>query len=88
MKALAVPRTLAAGNRAVTGSSTTGGRPTPQVTARPSARGKRPLVGEAVGKITHALKAGGADIIAAPRLLASLAPKTASLLNRGSWQGA
>ncbi|MET1066139.1 MAG: hypothetical protein ABWX85_14390 [Arthrobacter sp.] len=79
MKALVVPATPAPRG----GSPHNGGRPTPKVTALLTSLGKSPLTGAAVRKSAHALKAGGADIIAAPSLLTSLGPNTASMLNRG-----
>ena len=76
------PGTLAAGDLLVVGSPINGWRPTPKITAMLSALGKGHLKGvkaaafdtrvrmfmhgDAAKKITHALKAGGADIIAQP----------------------
>ena len=76
------PDALAAGDLLVVGSPINGWRPTPKITALLSALGKGSLTGvkaaafdtrvrmfihgDAAKKITHALKAGGADIIAEP----------------------
>jgi flavodoxin len=73
---------LAAGDLFVVGSPINGWRPTPKVTALLSGLGKDRLTGvkaaafdtrlrmfihgDAAKKITHALRAGGADIIAEP----------------------
>ena len=76
------PEALAAGDLLVVGSPINGWRPTPKITALLSALGNGALKGvkaaafdtrvrmfihgDAAKKITHALKAGGADIIAEP----------------------
>lgn len=76
------PDALAAGDLLVVGSPINGWRPTPKITALLSALGNGSLNGvkaaafdtrvrmfihgDAAKKITHALKAGGADIIADP----------------------
>ncbi|HSO91698.1 MAG TPA: flavodoxin domain-containing protein [Arthrobacter sp.] len=76
------PDALAAGDLLVVGSPINGWRPTPKITALLSTLGNGPLKGvkaaafdtrvrmfihgDAAKKITHALKAGGADIIAEP----------------------
>ncbi|WP_024367272.1 flavodoxin family protein [Arthrobacter sp. TB 26] len=76
------PEALAAGDLLVVGSPINGWRPTPKITALLSALGNGSLKGvkaaafdtrvrmfihgDAAKKITHALKAGGADIIAEP----------------------
>ncbi|HSN35705.1 MAG TPA: flavodoxin family protein [Arthrobacter sp.] len=76
------PETLAAGDLLVVGSPINGWRPTPKITALLSALGNGRLKGvkaagfdtrvrmfihgDAAKKITHALKTGGADIIAEP----------------------
>jgi flavodoxin len=76
------PEALSAGDLLVVGSPINGWRPTPKITALLSALGNGALTGvkaaafdtrvrmfihgDAAKKITHALKAGGADIIAEP----------------------
>jgi flavodoxin len=76
------PESLAAGDLLVVGSPINGWRPTPKITALLSALGNGALTGvkaaafdtrvrmfihgDAAKKISHALKAGGADIIAEP----------------------
>ena len=76
------PDALEAGDLLVVGSPINGWRPTPKITELLSAFGKGSLAGvkaaafdtrvrmfihgDAAKKITHALKAGGADIIAGP----------------------